>query len=78
MAIPTAEESRHQFTLLWQDALKPIWPNLTKRQTRLEFEAISSIKRDKLVFMSFDTTSGSDIPEDWSNPTGFIPYAKHS
>jgi len=75
MATPTTEESWQQAAVLFTDAMKPIWPNLTRSDTKLMFMARHSLKKDTPIFIGFDPAKGVDI-SSWSNPSGFIEYAK--
>lgn len=77
MALPTTQESMKLFELKLKESMSPIWPNLTKRQTSLEF-----ITKAQFRTRNFEKAKPIELkqkrqepPEGWTSPTGLIPYA---
>lgn len=52
MTITTTFESERQLVSLFDEAVKPIYPNLIRKQIRLEFESIRKYRKEKKFFMS--------------------------
>jgi hypothetical protein len=45
-------ETERKLVLLFEEGMKPIYPNLIKKQTRLEFEAIHRYREARKFFIS--------------------------